>query len=1060
MQGLAGAKSTGKWQTLSDRGNILQADLVAISETHHAQRQADRFARAAAGAGWPGYFCNPGTGRALGTAILGPKVLREDPFDWPDCLRGRISSSVLPCGTMDILVISVYLPVGTGAALQQREQCISAIANRIALADLPCLVAGDWNCSPHSPELAPLSSMCSYAQELVGVEYKSTKDHCIDFCLVKNLTVQQVAVDLLISDHRAVFVQCHLPSNLQYDALRRFPNLTTDAAAWQTAWETTWPSWVASWAEAKQNNDVETMWRVWSSALELAGGIQSPQRHFGTVVEKIRLVWKGPTGSRMNCRQRRLHRVWRRAHEQILQLDKGNFNPQSFERLLRDVRRLEQIGLLEFSGSSSTSDLHDIERELTRAISAANKRIVEDRYAQWVSQAKAPGMAKLFDCIGGKVRPGLQAVLDSNGSPTADPSTLQKHAQDQWNRKIHPALEPERRAAYLNRVLPFISMVHVETSVDDPFSVEEFCNAVRGCQGTAPGPTQWSAEVLLTVPREALSLLVQLMQVICHTGKWPSALRFQEVTMIPKRPGSGDLRPISVTSIITRAFEKMVLERYKSWVVQVQPTDVVDTLLAVEVLVADAQLHGTSRIFRQSDLSNCFTRLDVDICKQLAIAFGMRPAHAAMLFEINRRRPAIVRAGAAVGEWQFPDRGMAQGDPISPLAAALVAGAHARCLRACVPGIEFHTYVDDRTLSCTCPRQARDAITLLNELDDLSGQAEDPAKEEFAGINLQDDWDTVCPRVNKDFLDLLGIRVHFSDGSFGIAPKAHARWTELEARLKRLQTLSRGMRLSRDQIGIAVKATLGLLQWDAAWLVDVPTGLRKMTTLIENVLQGRRRHAAWRHRGAAWLVQQRGWQLDPQAIIWWSQFFLARKARFSSWRATLERAWQSSDGFMGRFCSRLRTTYISLGLGITSSPFIFDHPAGLCDIGLVSNATLGHILRQDWRAAVMKQCANNTRRHVCVDIPSIDVAPLHSFLNEKHDDNPALSWRCVTAAEPNLERLAHVINVEKGCSFCPGNPVATTFHHMWECVQTASLRSSFGLDFSVLTAGWFGATSC
>ena len=68
-------------------------------------------------------------------------------------------------------------------------------------------------------------------------------------------------------------------------------------------------------------------------------------------------------------------------------------------------------------------------------------------------------------------------------------------------------------------------------------------------------------------------------------------------------------------------------------------------------------------------------------------------------------------------------------------------------------------------------------------------------------------------------------------------------------------------------------------------------------------------------------------------------------------------------------------------MGITSSPFIFDHPAGLCDIGLVSIATLGHILRQGWRAAVMKQCANNTRRHVCVDIPSIDVAPF-AFLSE------------------------------------------------------------------------------
>ena len=81
------------------------------------------------------------------------------------------------------------------------------------------------------------------------------------------------------------------------------------------------------------------------------------------------------------------------------------------------------------------------------------------------------------------------------------------------------------------------------------------------------------------------------------------------------------------------------------------------------------------------------------------------------------------------------------------------------------------------------------------------------------------------------------------------------------------------------------------------------------------------------------------------------------------------------------------------------------------------------------------------------------VTPLHAFLNEKHDDNPGLSWRCVTAAELNLERLAHVINVDKQCRFCPGNPVATTFHHIWECVQTAPLRSAFGFDVSVLTGG-------
>ena len=45
---------------------------------------------------------------------------------------------------------------------------------------------------------------------------------------------------------------------------------------------------------------------------------------------------------------------------------------------------------------------------------------------------------------------------------------------------------------------------------------------------------------------------------------------------------------------------------------------------------------------------------------------------------------------------------------------------------------------------------------------------------------------------------------------------------------------------------------MGLLAWDAAWLISDPPGLRKMTTLVELTLQGRHHHAAWRHRGASW----------------------------------------------------------------------------------------------------------------------------------------------------------------------------------------------------------------
>ena len=196
-------------QTLVSRGRQLQSTLLCLSETqtHQAHRQAGRFAAAAASGGWPGYAYSPGTGRALGTAVLGPQHLRPDPYVWSDLLNGRITSAVLPCGTSDLLVIGVYMPVGGGEARLLRAEAAREIATRVACSDLPCILAGDWNCPPHAEELAPLTMLCDYAHELVDVQYHSSKDHCIDFALVGHLKVSQVFVDMKISDHRSVFVE-------------------------------------------------------------------------------------------------------------------------------------------------------------------------------------------------------------------------------------------------------------------------------------------------------------------------------------------------------------------------------------------------------------------------------------------------------------------------------------------------------------------------------------------------------------------------------------------------------------------------------------------------------------------------------------------------------------------------------------------------------------------------------------------------------------------------------------------------------------------------------------
>ena len=823
------------------------------------------------------------------------------------------------------------------------------------------------------------------------------------------------------------------------------PTLPVDEDVWQQAWPDAWSRYSARWSEAWQNHDVHALWKNWSSALESAGGISNPQRHKGTVVVPTEVVWKGPDSTRMPHLQRRLHRVWRRCRELLRQAELGRYDASLLQVFLGNIHALQSQGVLD--ENANTGNLADLEKVLTSTIAVHSQRGVEDRLDQWKAQAKAPGLAKLFQSLSCKPRPGLLAVPGLDGKLTADPGAVQAYAQSQWARKNHPALDEDLRQAYLHRVLPHIQPCSLDASVDDTFSMNELISALKSCKGTAPGPGQWAAEALLKAPPEALKLLLQLMQLICDTGAWPEALRLQEVTMIPKRPGSEDLRPISVTSVITRALEKMVLSRYKKWIQLVQPTDVTEVLLSVEGLIAEARSADGHRLFRQSDLSNCFTRLDPQLCKQLAISFGMRPQHAATLFDMNRSHPAIIRAGAAVGDWCTPERGMAQGDPISPMAAALMAGAHARVLKVEVPRASFFTYVDDRTLSTSTVEDMRSATELLSHLDQLSGQMEDSAKEEYACVGFSQEEVRGFPDMNFQFLDLLGIRMCLQSAAWEVSPKALGRWEQLQVRVRRLRSLSGGLRLSRDQLLAVVSATMGLVRWDAAWLLQEPPDLFKVTTSLELALQGRRRHVAWRHRGASWLMHPRGWLVEPHAIRWWSLVKRAQKLRFSQWSSVFTRAWTLDDGLSGCLASRIRDAYRSLGWQPTASPFTVRLPSGLCDLGLVSGATLGHALRHGWRTYIM-QNYGPSRRHVSVDIHALDVAPIHKFLALRQDPNPALSWRCAVAAEPNLERLAHLADVDKHCPACPGRPIGTTFHMdmMWECVKTADLRRSFGLD--------------
>ena len=1044
VRGIVGEKSLGKWEFFRQRAQDLHADVIALSETHQDDRRAERFSKASAKAGFPGYVCSPGTGNSMGTMLAGPKGFALDPFSWPIEYKGRVCSAVLRCGRADLLLISVYFPVGGGEAKRQRQDLAEIIAGRVSSASLPTIVMGDFNAQPHDPELAALESVCEYAHEHTKYEYLSTASSCLDFALVRHVAVTEVSLDARMSDHSGILLRIDFSGSCQFTTIKSYPDLRVSQEEWHLLWSNVWSRTRDTWERALHNGDTEELWRIWSTALEEAGGVAPHLAHRfrGTELHTMDLVFKGPNASRMNHRERRLHRVWRQITELVKQWERGNVDANLLNKATRAFRNLCREGFIEEDATEPV----DMQQALDVAIRAEAKETALDRFTIWKEGARKAGLKPLFDFIGGKTRCGQVAVTTPDGL-TADPAAVLAHAQAQWNRKNHSALDDDLRQAYLRRVRPHV-VPHVPPhDVDRPFSVKELRRALKDTSGSAPGPSQWSADQLLKAPAEALEMLVTLLNTIKDTGVWPAALRMQEVTMIPKRAGASDMRPIGVTAVVTRILEKMLLSRYKPWVAQIQKTDATEILLSVEAHITHATSTGQQCIFRQSDLSNCFTRLDVDIAKQLAQWFGMLPKHAELYFELNRRRPAVIKAGSAVSQWQVPDRGMPQGDPVSPLAAALYAAAHEAVIRNDFPAASFYTFVDDRTICTTQEQHMTGVVNLLRELDHLSGQAEDATKEEMAIVNAVPESRDLFPHARDEYIDLLGIRFDLNGKAApSTAPRARARFKELGLRVERLGKITRNLQLGSSQLCKVMIATMGLFRWDAAWISCNYSEVKSLATKIEVTLQARKRYAAWRHRGASWVLQPKGWHVEPIALITFAAICAGRRLQFSSWRTVIEHAWSQPSGFRKSLVDHMRDAYERVGWEATDSPWTVQTPQGSFDLNMISRAVFGHLLRQGWRHYMMK--CHNSCRHVCIDVDSIDVVPLRKFVDATVPSSRALAWRCAVAAEPNHERMAHIDPVTFPSQACPhcGAQRATTFHLMYECDSSAALRAELDLQ--------------
>jgi hypothetical protein len=1019
---------------------------VGLAETHlEADEDIGKFAGPA---GYPRSVASSWTRRSCSVALLGPEEMRADPWQWSPALMGRVVSAILHTRGGDVLVIMVYLDVDN---FGKRRQAMEEIAARMVTADLPTIILGDFNAEPHDEELQAVEQHADYAHELLDYEYKSTANRCIDFMMVKHIGVERFGTDTAIArPHVAMWCVFEAVRAMTFQAIHKFERMEP-ADAWDDAWTAQWQPVSPAFDAAILAKDVEKAWSTWCRAFELSCGVREPRRHSGTVVACKERVWQGRQGQRQTVVERRLHRVRRRLHQ--LRHEPSAASGTLVHRAKMGLAGLIREGIVQGNCEDFEGMMGVIDCKLEELSAEVKRR----RLQAWREEQQEGHMRGVFRYLANKRLVAMKAVKGSGGKLTAEPQAIVAEAVKQWEKKQHYTLEEARWRRYVELVSADVERYDAPDGVAEAFTEKELRWACRATVGTAPGPTQVPAEILAKALVHALEMLAKLGDLIAETGEWPTALKMQEVTMIPKlKDGvpSDDLRPIGVTAVIARVLSKVLIKRYREWARKVQVTDAVWTLFEVDSVISEAVSADKGFIIRQSDLSNCFTRLQPELIVEMAVAFGMQRRHAVMLFMNNVARPTVIKVGGGLtSDWYEVTRGMAQGDPASPLAAAILAGAHARYLRRVTEGkVHFWTYVDDRAMIAESAEELDTAVEALQRLDALSGQMEDDGKLEVETVNIDGGG-------GRGYLDLLGVRlslcgVHPPE----VAPRVLRRNEVFMTRLRRLQAVRRAAALEPRRVQRVIACTAGLLRWDAPWAIMDMGVVKKMRKQMEVTIAGRKRHAAWRHRGAAWVAMDGGWTIEPYGVMMGGIVRTMARAVGTSVEATLRAAWRRpaaatwSDGFV----TRARHVLELMKWQCTNDPFVFNFGRHQVDLRVIPAGRRDHLVREAWRAFMVREACRDAKRKVDMTTTSIDSEVFKKFLRGRTGANRTFAWRCAVAAEPNPERLHHTTpEVPQDCARCGVR--ADTFHMMWQCPLTESLRARHRLNLGVVDAAWHQA---
>ncbi|CAE7245912.1 pol, partial [Symbiodinium necroappetens] len=342
----------------------------------------------------------------------------------------------------------------------------------------------------------------------------------------------------------------------------------------------------------------------------------------------------------------------------------------------------------------------------------------------WVRDCRAP--------------PLVSVKLPSSGSVSFEATDVERVLWSKWQPVFCPG-EGEAPSVDFDAFWRRFRQYAVSAPVALPrITAAHLRDAIRSMSDSSSGGADgWTVSELKSWPDFLLQKLADLLNDVEDSGgRWPPDLLLQVVALVPKDSTEEDQRPITVATLVYRAWASVRARQLSEWAeTWAAPTQFgyrrgkrsVDPAWLSAAAAEQAWIKQSHRMGFSLDLAKAYDSIPHQVLYNLLVHSGLPVSFCDTWLGAIRGARKFLKTAHGLGREFSVNRGLPQGDALACIGMNLLMSVWSRAV-ASETAVSVRSYADDATLEAEggrpvpVSRELRQGICVTEEFMSLTGQ--------------------------------------------------------------------------------------------------------------------------------------------------------------------------------------------------------------------------------------------------------------------------------------------------------------------------------------------------